>query len=143
MPQDVLQVNSDLAKLGQVQEWFEQFYQQHVLPLGWPENQFYRLNLAVAEGFTNAVRHAHRDLPSETMVKLGLALKEDRRLEIRIWDYGAPFNPDVLEEPEPGTLKQHWGWFLLRRVADEVAYQRCPDDRNCLVIVKHDCTSDA
>jgi len=139
MPQAFLQVNSDLTQLGQVQEWFEQFYQQHIVPLAWPQNQFYRLNLALAEGFTNAVRHAHRDRPLDTPVKLGLILNNDRQLEIRIWDYGEPFNPDVLEEPEPGSLKQHWGWFLLRRVADTVVYERCQDDRNCLLIVKHDC----
>jgi serine/threonine-protein kinase RsbW len=57
---------------------------------------------------------------------------------MRIWDYGKPFNPDVITEPEPGTLQVGgYGWFLLRRLADKVVYERDSDTRNCLLIVKY------
>jgi serine/threonine-protein kinase RsbW len=59
------------------------------------------------------------------------------RLEMRIWDYGKPFNPDAIAEPSPGTLQVGgYGWFLLRRLADRVVYERNAD-RNCLLIVKY------
>jgi serine/threonine-protein kinase RsbW len=59
-------------------------------------------------------------------------------MEIRIWDRGQPFNPDLLEEPEPGSLIEGgYGWFLLRRLSDRVIYERCFDGRNCLLIVKY------
>ncbi|MGC1394860.1 MAG: ATP-binding protein, partial [Coleofasciculaceae cyanobacterium] len=59
----------------------------------------------------------------------------DGQIEIRIWDQGEPFNPDAIEEPEPGTLCEGgYGWFLLRRLADKVVYKRCQDGRNCLLI---------
>ncbi|MFM6279319.1 MAG: ATP-binding protein, partial [Dolichospermum sp.] len=55
-----------------------------------------------------------------------------------IWDYGKPFNPDVISEPVPGTLQVGgYGWFLLRRLADKVVYERDQDTRNCLLIVKY------
>jgi serine/threonine-protein kinase RsbW len=137
LKQDHLRVKSDLTILNQVQHWFEQFCLQHLSQERWSESQLYRLNLALAEGFTNAVRHAHHALPPETSIDIDLKLRGDR-LEIRIWDQGKPFNPDALKEPEPGTLQEGgYGWFLLRRLTDRVVYERGSDGRNCLLIVKH------
>ncbi|MBO3463059.1 anti-sigma regulatory factor [Aetokthonos hydrillicola Thurmond2011] len=135
--QDHLKVKSELKLLNLVQQWFEHFCLEHLSKLGWSEGQLYRLNLALAEGFTNAVRHAHHALPPETSVELELSLWIDR-FEIRIWDHGKPFNPDAIAEPEPGTLQVGgYGWFLLRRLADRVVYERGSDGRNCLLIVKY------
>ncbi len=149
--QDHLTVKSELRLLNQVQEWFEQFCLQHLSQLGWSKTQLDRLNLALAEGFTNAVRHAHHALPPdtnavrhahhalppETIIEINVYLWIDR-LEIRIWDYGKPFNPDAIAEPVPGTLQVGgYGWFLLRRLADRVVYERGADGRNCLLIVKY------
>jgi serine/threonine-protein kinase RsbW len=135
--QDHLTVTSDLKLQNQVQQWFEKFSLQYLAQEGWSESQLYRLNLALAEGFTNAVRHAHRALPPETKIDIELNLWIDR-LEIRIWDYGKPFNPDGIPEPKPGTIQDHgYGWFLIRRVADYVVYERGSDNRNCLLIVKY------
>lgn len=136
LEEDHLKVHSDLKLLNQVQQWFENFYLQHLSQLSWSETQLYRLNLALAEGFTNAVRHAHQTLPRETTIDIDLALWSDR-LEIRIWDQGKPFDPNIIEEPQPGTLQEGgYGWFLLRRLADRVVYERAADGRNCLLIVK-------
>jgi serine/threonine-protein kinase RsbW len=135
--QDHLTVKSELKLLNQVQQWFEQFCGKYLSQLGWTDSQLYRLNLALAEGFTNAVRHAHHALPPETAIDIDLSLWNDR-LEIRIWDRGKPFNPDAIAEPEPGTLQVGgYGWFLLRRLADRVVYERDTDNRNCLLIVKY------
>ncbi len=132
-----LTVRSDLRVLTQVQEWFKLFCLRNSAKLFWLEGQLYPLNLALTEGFTNAVRHAHQELPSETKIEIDLFLWDDR-MEIRIWDQGQPFDPDGLEEPQPGTLREGgYGWFLLRRLADKVRYERYQDGRNCLLIVKH------
>lgn len=137
MQQDHLTVKSELKLLNLVQQWFEQFSGKYLFQLGWTDSQLYRLNLALAEGFTNAVRHAHHALPPETAIDIDLSLWNDR-LEIRIWDRGKPFNPDAIAEPEPGTLQVGgYGWFLLRRLADRVVYERETDGRNCLLIVKY------
>jgi serine/threonine-protein kinase RsbW len=137
MQQDHLTVKSELKLLNQVQQWFETFCLQNLPQLGLSEIQLYRLNLALAEGFTNAVRHAHHALPPETTIEIDVSLWIDR-LEIRIWDHGKPFNPDAIAEPEPGTLQVGgYGWFLLRRLVDNVVYERGADGRNCLLIVKY------
>jgi serine/threonine-protein kinase RsbW len=129
-----LKVKSDLIVQAQVQKWFEQFCLDNICHKYSSNHQFYRLNLALAEGFSNAVRHAHQSLPTDTIIEIELAIF-DGRIEIRIWDQGEPFNPDAIEEPEPGTLCEGgYGWFLLRRLADKVVYNRCQDGRNCLLI---------
>ncbi|MBD1936541.1 anti-sigma regulatory factor [Microcoleus sp. FACHB-68] len=137
LQQDHLTVQSDLTLLNKVQKWFEGFCLQHTSKLSLPEEQRYCLNLALAEGFSNAVRHAHQDLPPATPIDIDVTLWDDR-MEIRIWDWGKPFNPDVVEEPSPGTLQEGgYGWFLLRRLANKVVYERYQDRRNCLLIVKY------
>jgi serine/threonine-protein kinase RsbW len=129
-----LKVKSDLTVQAQVQKWFEEFCSNHICQRYSSNHQFYRLNLALAEGFSNAVRHAHHELPSETTIEIELAVS-DERIEIRIWDQGKPFNPDILDEPSPGELREGgYGWFLLRRAAERVVYERCQDGRNCLLI---------
>jgi serine/threonine-protein kinase RsbW len=132
-----LVVPSHLAALNPIQAWFRQFCLQNEERYPWLAHQCDRLNLALAEGFTNAVRHAHRGLPPETPIEIGLTLHEDW-IEIRIWDHGRPFNPDELKEPQPGTLQSGgYGWFLLRRLTDRVAYDRYIDGRNCLQLVTY------
>ena len=135
--QDHLAVKSELKLLNYVQQWFDQFSLTYLSQLGWSQSQLYRLNLALAEGFTNAVRHAHSTLPPETTIEIEVSLWIDR-LEMRIWDQGKPFNPDAIAEPQPGTLQVGgYGWFLLRRLADHVVYERSADGKNCLLILKY------
>jgi serine/threonine-protein kinase RsbW len=132
--QSRLTVASDLSLMIQIQRWFEEFCLQQPRLSHWSDNRLYCLKLAIAEGFSNAVRHAHRHRPPDTPIEIQLSLKCDR-LEIRIWDFGQPFNPEQVPEPEPGTLRQGgYGWFLLRRLCDRVTYHRDQDGRNCLLL---------
>jgi serine/threonine-protein kinase RsbW len=127
-------VKSDLASLTDLQAWFKVICAHSGGKLSLEET-VYRLNLALAEGFTNAVRHAHADLPEETAIEVEVAM-DTQQVEIQIWDAGQPFNPDVLEEPQPGTLRSGgYGWYLLRRLVDQVSYDRA-GNRNCLRMVK-------
>ncbi len=138
-----LRVKSDLHSLNQVLQWFDRFCFQNKCKLSWLADGSDRLNLALEElklaldeGFTNAVRHAHKNLPLETPIDIELILW-DSRLEIRIWDRGEPFDPDTLKEYKPGTAQEGGvGWFLMRRIADEVLYNRSQDGRNCLILIK-------
>lgn len=135
--QATLTINSDLNALAQVQEWFKAFCLEHGRTDLWLQNQLSPLSLALVEGFTNAVRHAHHELPTDTLIDIDVTLWGDR-IEIRIWDHGQPFDPNSIVEPKPGTLQVGgYGWFLLRRLADQVLYKRQEDGRNCLCIVKH------
>jgi serine/threonine-protein kinase RsbW len=81
-----LQLNTDIKAVAQVLSWLEQLD-----PLPIPEAVLHQCKLAVVEGFTNAVRHAHKNLPRETPIELEIAVFNER-LEIKIWDRGKPFD---------------------------------------------------
>ncbi len=143
-----LTVDSRLEELAVVQQWFRSTIVRFSVEAPWIDDQFDKLNLALAEGFTNAVRHAHADLPGTTPIDIELILHSDK-IEIFIFDQGQPFDPSSISEPKPGALREGgYGWFLLRRLADQVTYapmskqttpqSLSPDSRwrNCLRIVK-------
>lgn len=133
-----LEVNSRLEVLTQVQHWFRSVCMSRDAENAWVKDYADRLVIALTEGFTNAVRHAHAELPPETTIDIDLSFAGSR-FEIRILDHGCPFDPEGLEEPKPGELRDSgYGWFLLRRLADKVTYQRLQDGRNCLSIVQYE-----
>ncbi|MEG3898224.1 MULTISPECIES: ATP-binding protein [unclassified Microcoleus] len=84
-----LQVNTDVNALTLVLEWFEQ-----LKDLSIPNEVWWKCQLALAEGFTNAVRHAHKNLPVETPVQLEITVFNGR-LELKIWDCGPCFDFDA------------------------------------------------
>ncbi|MEG3972619.1 ATP-binding protein [Microcoleus sp. T2B6] len=84
-----LQVNTDVNALTQVLLWFEQLKY-----LSLPNEVWCKFQLALAEGFTNAVRHAHKKLPVETPVQLEIMVFNGR-LELKVWDCGPCFDFDA------------------------------------------------
>lgn len=131
-----LQVNTELQALEQVLNWYEQLQN-----LAIPQIIFQQCQLALAEGFTNAVRHAHQGLPAETPIELEVTVFQER-LEIRIWDYGQPFDMEAklselkLRHQDPLEAEGGRGLIFMFKLADRVTYTRTSDERNCLVIVK-------
>ena len=81
-----LRVDTTLDALGEVLTWFEAFRNAGIPDPIWTECQ-----LALAEGFTNAVRHAHRALPESTPIDIGRNLihgsdgVETAQREIALW----------------------------------------------------------
>ena len=84
-----LQVNTDLNALTKALEWFEQ-----LKDLSLPKEVWWKFQLALAEGFTNAVRHAHKNLPVETSVQLEIIVFNGR-WELKVWDCGPYFDFDA------------------------------------------------
>jgi len=129
-----LQVNTDLDALAQVLEWFDQFNSPPMPLQAWMQCQ-----LALAEGFTNAVRHAHHGRPMDVLIDLEVQVFSDR-MEIRIWDQGAPFDLEKCLSLMPQELDSEAeggrGLRLMERIADILSYTRTQDARNCLLIVK-------
>lgn len=98
-----LQVNTDINAVAQVLEWVEQLNNQPI-----PEAVWHQCKLAMIEGLTNAVRHAHENLPLETPIELEITVFNDR-LEIKIWDWGKPFDFQAkLTEKLPETSLFSW-----------------------------------
>jgi serine/threonine-protein kinase RsbW len=135
LKQSHLLVQTDLNDLRKVLGWFEQFNLPILHAYIWGQCQ-----LALTEGFTNAVRHAHRDLPQTTPIDIEVKVFADR-IEMRIWDQGPPFDFHaklqwVRKHPPRLTDTGGRGMLWMQQLTDEVCYQRLPDQRNCLVMVK-------
>lgn len=134
-----LRVKSSIYELGQVRIWFQQCQ-------GLPKPVKQQLDLGLTEGFSNVIYHAHEHLPEETPIDIELQILPDR-VELRIWDYGQPFDLfskkqtldrrhqeifDVDDIPTGGR-----GLMILESIADQLRYDRDGNDRNCLFIGKN------
>ncbi|WP_404787006.1 ATP-binding protein [Altericista sp. CCNU0014] len=129
-----IHVDTDLNELSKVLEWFQDLTQESVNAEDWMQCQ-----IALAEGFTNAVRHAHHSLPAQTLVEIDLHFYPNH-VEMRIWDCGPPFSlmeqierykASVTDESISGR-----GLLLLQKIASELDYRRVDDTRNCLSLIK-------
>lgn len=130
-----IQVKSDLTYLSQVLSWFDQLNQSEI-----PKAVWIQCKTAIAEGFTNAVRHAHREKSSETSIDIEVIIQVNR-LEIQIWDQGAAFNLEQKLETLSEVVNKNSiggrGLHLLKQLADHLSYTRTSDGRNCLLIIKN------
>lgn len=128
---------TDLKDLDRVLEWFEQFQSNNDCLI--PENIWLQCQLALVEGFTNAVRHAHRQSPPETPIDIEVTLFIDW-LEISIWDSGPGFDisnwlkrmPQVADKNSEGGR----GVRLIAKIADQMHYTPEADGRNRLYMCK-------
>ena len=129
------QFPSDLTGLDCVLSWFDQLKESSIPTIVWLQCE-----LALAEGFTNAVRHAHKGLQQERNIDIEVTLFPEL-LEIRIWDWGLPFDleqklrnmPEMVSETAGGGR----GLAILQKIADVLSYKRTDDNRNCLLIIKN------
>jgi len=132
--QSIKQVPTDLKTLDQLLSWFDQLYQPSI-----PKKVWLQCQLVLAEGFTNAVRHAHKDLSPNIPIDIEVILFPEC-MELRIWDQGPPFDLEqrlqnlahkVNEEAGGGR-----GIAIMQKIADKLSYTRTDDNRNCLLITK-------
>jgi serine/threonine-protein kinase RsbW len=132
-----LQVLTELEALIPVLQWFESHSRSFL-----PDSVLWQCKVALAEGFTNAVRYAHEDLPVTTPIDLELTL-QSHSLEIRIWDRGQPFDLqaklDSLQQHPVAPLERESdrGLLFMRALTDHLQYIRATDNRNCLIWTKN------
>lgn len=136
----IKQVPTDLNALEPLLSWFDQLNQPSI-----PREVWIQCQLALAEGFTNAVRHAHKDLHPNVPIDIEVTLFP-QYLEIRIWDRGAPFDLERWLQKQQQKMNEHppgdyplggRGIILMRTIADKLSYTRTDDNRNCLLMVKY------
>ena len=142
--QSTLIVPSLREALDRVLHWAECFRGKSAVNVfaaePFPKEVWLRYQVALAEGFTNVVRHAHKQLPPETPVELAMQI-EGSRLVLKIWDSGPPFDllsklQERLEQPQPKIpATGGYGLVIMYRAADELSYEREGGDRNCLTLV--------
>jgi serine/threonine-protein kinase RsbW len=138
-----LKVKSDLDLMTTVAEWFEQFNHPPITPRLWQEGQ-----IALIEGFTNAVRHAHQHLSPNTPVEIAAEISSEA-LQISIWDRGEAYDIEIAFEQlsllishsdfDPLEREAQWGSIMLLKLRNEygwqILYQR-QQNKNCLRIAK-------
>ncbi len=130
-----LQVKTELEALKEVLQWFEGL----VFPLV-PQKIGWQCEVALVEAFTNAVRHAHQNLPKTTPIDLEVKLLPNF-LEMRIWDRGQPFDLQAKlrkGEQNVDSIEKEGGRGLqfIKKLTDELQYLNLPNHRNCLVMRK-------
>jgi serine/threonine-protein kinase RsbW len=130
------QFASDLNLLMDVLSWFEGLNQPFI-----PTKVWLQCQLAIAEGFTNAVRHAHQNLPIDTPIDLEVTINtESHSLTICIWDCGQPFDLGAKVQELPHLFNDQSeggrGIAIMNEIADDISYIRTDDQRNCLILVK-------
>jgi serine/threonine-protein kinase RsbW len=128
------EVKSDLTLLEKVLAEFGNINEYWISKKDWLQCQ-----LALAEGFTNAVRHAHKNLSKETIISIKITLTK-KQIKIQIWDYGKPFDLDkfianIINQKDPLAIGGR-GIEILQKIADKLTYTRTEDRRNCLLIIK-------
>lgn len=131
-----LRLITDLGALSEVLDRFENIASSRL-----SRQLYWECQLALAESFTNVVRHAHQDLPQSTPIDVEIALFP-RGLEIRIWDFGQPFDWEgqlrnkLQGDRDPWALGGR-GLRLIDRVMDDCRYIPAKNgDRNCLILWK-------
>jgi len=103
--------------------------------IGFNEKQTGEVLLAVDEALTNIIRHAYQGKSG----KIKVTLEDDRdRVKVSIQDFGEPFNPLNMPDPDlplkkPGGL----GVFLIKNLMDEVEYERQSQNANLLHLIKY------
>ncbi|NES84705.1 MAG: ATP-binding protein [Moorea sp. SIO2B7] len=133
-----LQVKTKLEALTEVLAWFEQISKPFL-----EDKCVWQCQLAIAEGFSNAVRYAHQGLPETTPINLEINLFSDF-LEIKIWDSGKPFDlkaklQSILNDKDNDPLEREGnrGLYFMDQLTDELQYIRMSNKRNCLLMRKY------
>lgn len=129
-----LQVVSNCdASLIQLLSWFEQF------KLLMPSTTWMQSQAALVEGFTNAVCHAHCDLPNDTLIDIEVRLDQGV-IELRIWDWGDEFDLTAFMKTLPAEFdieaESGRGLRVISNICDQLEYIRLDDQRNCLYMIK-------
>lgn len=130
-----IRVKTKLEALQEVLQWFESLVFPSI-----PQKMGWQCEVALVEAFTNAVRHAHYNLPETTPIELEVEFFPNF-LEMRIWDRGKPFDLNAklkASELEVNSLEKEGGRGLqfIKKLTDELQYLNLPNRRNCLVMRK-------
>jgi anti-sigma regulatory factor (Ser/Thr protein kinase) len=92
----------------------------HQAGLAYGDDFAYRIELAVCEIVTNQIRHAYRSSSGEVTGRIFL---QPDRIQIDLFDTGAPFDPRQVPEYEPGEPREGGhGLAIARQLVDELVY---------------------
>jgi serine/threonine-protein kinase RsbW len=106
---------------------------------GFNDQDVYAVELAVDEACTNIIEHAYGGKQSGEIECT--CIDTDKELVITIKDYGEPFNPDAVPEPNFSVALEDLkprgaGLFIMKKMMDEVNFTFDREKGNILRMVK-------
>ena len=129
-----LQVTNNLNELINVLTWFDRLPHDSV-----PKSDWLYCKTSLAEIFTNAVRHAHKNMPVETPISIEASLSNNT-IEIKVFDYGDGFDLSdklsTLDDIDIYALGGR-GLYLISQMVDVFSSTKTSDGRNCMLIIKN------
>jgi len=129
-----ISIPTDPTALKSVLAWFDQFRSAPI-----PHKTWMQCQLALIEGVTNAVRHAHAGLPAATPVRVTVDIQDDT-VSMCIWDQGPGFDLTTVLKSKLTTDNREAdggrGLKIMYLVADQLTYAPSPGQGNCLRLQK-------
>jgi serine/threonine-protein kinase RsbW len=106
---------------------------------GFNEEDVYQVELAVDEACTNIIEHAYGG-ENKGDIHCSITI-EEAGIRIRLQDHGDPFDPKKVPEPRFNVpieqLKSRGiGFFLMKKLMDEVHYTSTPMEGNVMELYK-------
>jgi anti-sigma regulatory factor (Ser/Thr protein kinase) len=116
-----------------------EFVVQAARQAGLNEHATYQVDLAVDEACCNIIDHAYGGEGLGEMT-CSVEINSDR-LTVIIKDHGRPFDPSKVPEPKldaplEQVKRRGAGFYLMRKIMDELHYEHIPEEGNVLVLVK-------
>lgn len=130
-----LSVDSSTKHLSEVRD----FVAAHAQNFGLTEKEISEIRLAVDEAYTNIIKHAYKNSPSNPVrIEVG---SDKKKLWISIIDRGESFKPDEYKAPDilkriKNKQRGGMGVFLIQKLMDQVQYNR-KGDMNEIRMVKN------
>jgi serine/threonine-protein kinase RsbW len=129
-----LRLQNKLEELETISVFLEELAEIWDIPLALTMS----LNLVLEEAFTNVVNYAYDD-KEDHFIQIDFEMKE-RVLSIKIIDDGKAYDPTQNADPDVTLSAEErsiggLGIFLIRKMMDEVTYQRA-DTKNILTMTK-------
>lgn len=120
-------------------EKISEFVVQAARQAGLNEHATYQVDLAVDEACCNIIDHAYGGEGLGDM-QCSVEVKPDT-LTVILKDRGQPFDPSKVPEPQLNApleqvKRRGAGFYLIRKIMDELHYEHTPDGGNVLVLVK-------
>jgi anti-sigma regulatory factor (Ser/Thr protein kinase) len=113
------------------------FIEQSVKEVGFDAKKSNEVRLASEEVLVNVINYAYPDKQGNIEIA---CTADDKRLLLEIVDWGIPFNPLLLLEPDIKSPMEKrkiggLGIYMVRSIMDRVDYRR-DEDKNILTLTK-------
>jgi serine/threonine-protein kinase RsbW len=112
---------------------------QEAQQIGFSPEEIYAIQTAVDEACSNIIDHAYEgENKGEIRIKI---IEIDNGLKITLHDFGKPFDPGEVNEPDlisPLEMRKERGLgiFFIRQLMDKVIFKFTPSNGNKLTLIK-------